>query len=805
MPKWLWFDEENQTLKGIPSPADEGLSEILIIGLSRHQTNPVGYTCGLLTVKIVVWSLKYFPLFTENVPTSPVINDRFSQPSARQGSTCQFNEPIVLASLVLAGNFHDMDGKQKITVLDRLLESYHISIHDVFMLTSNEGSLSGLLQTSHVLASGPGANRSASGLSTTLTWHVRCGVIHLDDALFQVMEKLSQQLTFINKVSYAPIGWHVLTGFQIHHVRRRRNIVGTTTPTYSTIPVSQATVVTTKIKITRTTYVSPTRTLTWSRPLPTFSSPYTANKTLLYNQSSTISTRFNNTITPSQYNSVSSTSAVMSLSRNMPSPSQTISPSKHETSEISQYKSISSTQQVMSSSGTMSSLPHLSSSRQTSNISQYKSVISTQSRNMSSTKQTHEISQYESVISTLSVTSQSKNRSAIFQISSSTQRTSSQIQPTSGVTRLDSLSSTSQLPSSNLSTFVQSSLPTSKNQISTFVIVPSSRSITLSVLPTVQTVIKNTSLSSTVFYSLSDISSLVISSLFTTEHYLTSTSKVSNVWSTTAMTEATQPNSTTSVLRSSYSNFIDSLSLSSSRTYSPVLHVTTSGIINGTKSTKFSQISYESSTVHTRSMLSIMTTPSTNNAVTAQRSHTIRPSYTPYTPSISSESSVHRSSPTPSSFLSCTNSCSFSTFSNLNVSPTSGEQQHATTTYQASIVTRETILNSSRITGTLVLNTRSVTPQTSDVDKTPASASPVLTSSGIVSKSLQSSDHITSKTLTTNGAIYSSQLSARSEETIPVSSSGAMSSQRTSGSRIRLMSTLVKTTFTGSYNHIAKH
>jgi hypothetical protein len=81
----------------------------------------------------------------------------------------------------------------------------------------------------------------------------------------------------------------------------------------------------------------------------------------------------------------------------------------------------------------------------------------------------------------------------------------------------------------------------------------------------------------------------------------------------------------------------------------------------------------------------------------------------------------------------------------------------------------------------------------------------VLTSSGIVSKSLQSSDHITSKTLTTNGAIYSSQLSARSEETIPVSSSGAMSSQRTSGIRIRLMSTLVKTTFTGSYNHIAKH
>lgn len=781
MPKWLWFDEGNQTLKGIPSPADEGLNELLIIGLRRHQNNPVGYICGLLTVKIVVWSLKDFPLSAQNVPTSPVINNRFSKPSTWQGFTCQFNEPIVLASLVLAGNFHEMDGKQKINVLDWLLQSYHISIYDVFVLSSSEDALKGLLQSSHVLASGPGANRSASGLSTTITWHVRCGVMHLDDSLFQVMEKLSKQLTFINNVSYAPIGWHVVTGFQKHHIRRRRNVVGTTTPAYSTIPISRATVITTKIKVTRTTYVSQTKTFTWSRPLPTFSSPYTVNKTSLYNQSSAVSSRFNNTVIPSQYNSVSSTSPVMSLSSTMSPPSQIISPSKQETPDISQYKSVSPTLPVILSPGTMSSLSHVSSPRQTS-----------------------EISQYERVSSTFPVTSSSGNKSAVFQISSSKQqipsnsiKTFSQIHPTPTVTRLDSVSSTtSQLPSTKLRTFVQSSLTTSEKQRSTNVIVPSSRSITS---PTVQTVINNASLSSTVFHSLSDISSLVISSLLTTEHYLTSSSKVSNVWSATAMTTATQPNnSTTSLLQSSYSNFIDTLSLSSSRTYSPVLHVTTNGIINETKSVKVNQTSFESSTSHTRSILSTITF-ATNIAVTTQISYTIDPSYTPF---ISSESSV----PTPSSFLPCTNSCSVSTFNNLNFTPTSREQQHTTTLYQASISTSESILSSSRITGTLVLNTRSVTPQTSDVDKTSESTSPMLIS-GIISKSLQSSDYVnskTTKTLTTNSTIYSSRLG--SKETL-VSSNSAMSSQLTSGSAIQSTFTpisVMKPSSTGLYNRLAK-
>jgi hypothetical protein len=106
----------------------------------------------------------------------------------------------------------------------------------------------------------------------------------------------------------------------------------------------------------------------------------------------------------------------------------------------------------------------------------------------------------------------------------------------------------------------------------------------------------------------------------------------------------------------------------------------------------------------------------------------------------------------------------------------------------------------------LVLNTRSVTPQTSDVDKTSESTSPMLIS-GIISKSLQSSDYVnskTTKTLTTNSTIYSSRLG--SKETL-VSSNSAMSSQLTSGSAIQSTFTpisVMKPSSTGLYNRLAK-
>lgn len=366
MPKWLWFDEGNRTLKGIPSTTDEGESEILIVGLRARQGNSLRSICGLLTVKIVVWILKYFPLFSLSTLTSPVIDKKLS--------TCQFNEPIVLASLVLAGNFYEMAGKEKMNVLDRLLQSYHISMYDVFILSTSDDSLMDLLATSNVLASGPGANRNASGYSSTITWHVKCGVIQLDDPLFQAMEKLSQQVTFINNASYSPIGWHVVTGFQERHIRRRRNVeAGTTTPAYRTIPISKATIITTRIRVTRTTYVSATKSLTWTRPLPTFSSPHTENTTsLLYSPSSTVTSESKNTTSLSLYHNVSSTSLLMSLSTFilMPASPQT-SMSKDE---ISKYKSVGRSLSVVTTPIAITSLSHLFSSIRPSRISQSKSV-----------------------------------------------------------------------------------------------------------------------------------------------------------------------------------------------------------------------------------------------------------------------------------------------------------------------------------------------------------------------------------------------------------------------------------------------
>ena len=386
MPKWLWFDEENGTLKGIPSPADEGLNEVLIVGLRKSGDNPVSYICGSLTVKVVVWNLKYFPLFAQTFPASSVIKENSYPPRWQSFTNCQFNEPIVLASLVMAGNYHEKDGKQKIQLLDELLKSFRISIYDILVLSCRKDqALSSLLQTSHVLASGPGANRSASGPCTTLTWHVKCGMIHLDDVLFQVMEKLSQQFTVINNISYAPMGWHVITGVQKQHIRRRRNIGGTTTLAYSTMPISRATVITKKIKITRTTYVSTTKRLTLSRPLPSFSSPYPSSITTSYNQSSIISSQLSN-ITSSQYKSVTSVKVLLST---MISSSQITSLSKQETSGMSHYGSASSSLPVDVSSTAPIIIP---SSKQTLNISVYDSLrlsLSTMfhSRNKSATSE----------------------------------------------------------------------------------------------------------------------------------------------------------------------------------------------------------------------------------------------------------------------------------------------------------------------------------------------------------------------------------------------------------------------------------
>jgi hypothetical protein len=235
-----------------------------------------------------------------------------------------------------------------------------------------------------------------------------------------------------------------------------------------------------------------------------------------------------------------------------------------------------------------------------------------------------------------------------------------------------------------------------------------------------------------------------------------------------------------------------SVMASTSRTYSPVSHLTTSRIINETKSTNSNQTSHESSTAHTSSMLSILATASTNNVATPQKSLTVDPSYVPRT--TWSTSSIHRSRTTPSSFLSCTNSCPVLTSSkNLNFTlTTSVEQRFTTTSHQASVIT-----SGSRDIGTLVLNGTSVTPQTSEyVDKTPESL--VLTS-GTISKSRQSSDYITYKTLTATSIIYPSRLSSRSGKTIQSSQTGPMTSQRTFDGSIG--STF---TFTGSYNHAVK-
>ena len=699
-----------------------------------------------------MWSLKYVPLFTRDLPTSPVINDRFSKPDFKR-FTCQVTEPIVLASLVLAGNFHLMDGRQKINVLDRLLQSYHISIYDVFVLSNSEDSLSEVLQTSHVLASGPGANRSASGLTTTITWHARCGVIHLDDALFQVMQKLSEQLTYINSVSYAPIGWHVVTGFQKRHVRRRRNIAGTTTLAYSTTPISRATVITTKIKITKTTYVSPTKTFTWSRPLPTFSSPYTSKSVSL---SSTRSLS-------SQYRGVISTS--MSLSSVMFTSSQIMSGSNKKTLEISQNQSFSSTLAVLSSRRTMSSLWHAS------NSSLYRSgaIISTQSRSTTLVLSTH-ASSYESVKSTLSVMSQSRNKSVMFPTSPSKQRRSSHLFESSYIhgnqnstyTVVSSSGiTTSYLPPPTVQTVTNKPSPSKQrrssrlfesssihgNQNSTYTVVSSS-GITTSHLPppTVQTVTNKSDQSSTFFNPLSAISSVVIHSLLTTANFLTSSSKVSN---------ALSPNETKpAVNRTSGSS-------------KPLIKTTT------------------------------------DIASPTRGSYTIFYSYSFYVPSLThGRSSMQKSSLMPSPFLSCSQSCSVSMFSMIP----SSVLQYTKTPNLTSSITSNSMLSNSGATGTFVLNTS----QISGVDKTVVNTTPSSTKgkvSTLPKPSRESSDYIASKiikTLIVSSTIQSSSLGIRSTKTMQVSSRDFLSSQVTS-SRVQTTLSMRPSSSAGLYNHTAKH
>ncbi|XP_028407466.1 serine-rich adhesin for platelets-like isoform X1 [Dendronephthya gigantea] len=770
LPKWLWLDKEVQTVKGIPSPSDEGTSELLIIGLRRHQYSAIGNICGLLTVKIVVWCLRYFPLFTRDIPTSAVIDGELSTTPPWKSIACQPNEPIVLASLVLAGNFHEMDGKRKINILDELLQNDHVSLYDVFILSSTEKeTLSGLLRTSHVLGSGPGANRSSTGPSTTITWLARCGIIHLDDSLFQAIEQLAQRSVLINNIRYAPIGWHLVTGFQ-KNIRRKRNIVGTTTPAYSTIPISRATVITTRIKITRTRYVSQTRAITLSRPLPTFSSPFPANNTSLLNMSTTVTSQYSNTRDSSQHKNISSTLPVMSLTNTLFSLSQIISPSKRVTSEISQYESVNSISSVMSVSKNMSPI--------------LQSLSSSQTLEMQS--------------ETLPVVSQSTNKSILLdQISSSKQQVSGSkishstkmsfhLQSTLAQTRSFNLSTAFQSPS------VRSSLTTIWNQRSTYTVEPSRRGITSSIpLSALQTATNTIGPFSTLEDSRGTISSSITTSLPKSEQHSISTFRISSLASS-VKTVVVKLNYSTIPLQTSYSKYIDSVKLFSSRTYSPASqNITTSRIVNETKSTVISQTSYENSIVETRSSTAMA---SSDTITTTQRLETPSPSQSSYVTSLSSETRYKPPNPTSTSFLSCAQSRCESITRKLSRSSVS-----TASLYLTSSIARETIYKTSRITGTLVLKTAKETPQSSDMGKI---YSRTLLTPRTVSTSLESSNYRFSKIIKTSESINPMMYSSRSStmESSQISSSRAKSSQVLSEDRkesILASSSTEKSTSTG--------
>ena len=776
MPKWLWFDEGNHTLKGIPSPADEGLSEILVLGLGRQPDSLAGSRiCGSVTVKIVVWSLKYFPLFASNFPTSPEDNDKFSRTSAWQSTTCEFNEPIVLAALVLTGNFHEMDGKQKINLLDELLQIYHIPMSDVFLLPSSEDDpLSGFFHTSNVLASGAGANRSATGARTTISWHVTCGVIRLDDSLFQVMENFSQQKVFIHNVSYAPIGWYVITGFQKHHVRRRRNIIlGTTTPAYSTIPISRATVITTKIKRNRTTYISPTATFTLVRPFPTFSSPFASNMTSAYSNSSRVTIQLTNKTIVSPYESVNST-----IARPL---SQTL-PSRQQTSEISQDKIVSSTLSLTSLSRNASSvsqipLPTLDISMYES-VSSTKSVISESRLSVSqpilispSRQQPSETSQYSS---TVSAVLQSTNVSSLPQISPSSQQASvisknktstniSQIRTTSEITRSANMSSIPQLSSTRLASTLFQPLPSltaSNKQSSTLRLLPSSKNVlfTSSVQPTAQSVVRNTSFSQIMVNSSSHIPSLVVTSLFST---------ISRLFNTTTTKPTIPLNYSTPIrLQPSYSNVINALS----STIMSLPTFTASGIINGTKSTQVSQTSHLSfsSTTGMKSVTSFMVTPVTHVALTTPGLYTSKPSYSVYT-------ATTRSNLTATLIPVGTYSSIDSTSSKkVNITPTRNDPS--------------SIISKSDSTGTLMMRTMSWKTRTVEVNQTARSEMSMSTPEA-VSKILQSPEFTTSKVFKASTTVSHTTNSSR------------LGSAESSGSRSEATTTFIikpTSTFAGT-------
>ena len=266
LPKWLSFNEEEQTFLGIPSEKEEGIHEILIAALGKLPNNPAGYICGSTILKITVWKLKDYPLFVEN-----------SLLGVKQGNfngkrnTCSFNEPVILASMVLPIKFQTLNANNALDFLKDLSFGNDIDTRDAFILPNTvKNPFLNLLESSHVVASGPGANRNSSGPSTLVTWHVKCGIILLNHPLFDELKYHSQKnLTMLTKnISFAVIGWHVITGFQkrfIEHglLRRRRNVIGgTTTPVYSTIPISRATVVTTRVKPRKTSHISSTVRLT---------------------------------------------------------------------------------------------------------------------------------------------------------------------------------------------------------------------------------------------------------------------------------------------------------------------------------------------------------------------------------------------------------------------------------------------------------------------------------------------------------------------------------------------------------------
>ena len=229
-----------------------------------------------MTLKLTIWGLKHFPLFAEN---SLFRMKTFPGNHGLLGYSCAVNQPIILASLVLSVKFDDLTGKKRADVVVALSTVFGIAIRDVFVLPNAvQSPFLSLLESSHVVASGPGSRTLMTGPSTLLTWRVKCGVVHVKDPLFEELQQGSRKWSATKNISFEVIGWHVVTGFQRRYnmqvlLRRRRNALGgSTTPVYSTIPISRATVVTTRLRPSKTSYTTSTVFLTRVQPSPTFSS-----------------------------------------------------------------------------------------------------------------------------------------------------------------------------------------------------------------------------------------------------------------------------------------------------------------------------------------------------------------------------------------------------------------------------------------------------------------------------------------------------------------------------------------------------